>query len=210
MAFKFIKGFSPFSLCDWSGVVSATLFTGGCNFRCPTCHNWQLATRPKEIDTIAHEKLKSTLYDNRRWVDGMVITGGEPTIHPELPDLIRWLKTFGYKVALHTNGMNSSMLLQLHKELLVDQFCVDVKGPWSKYPALSGGRCESAEAERALRLLFCMAEEAPHRYFFRTTKVPLLTEEDLGTCRGYLPEGHTLKIQEYREPTDSEQQELLL
>jgi pyruvate formate lyase activating enzyme len=207
--FNFLKGISSFSLCDWGGVVSATLFTGGCDLRCPTCHNWQLATRPREIDTIAHEELQGILYNKRRWIDGLVITGGEPTIHPELPDLIRWIKSYGYKVALHTNGMNSSMLLRLYNELLVDTFCIDVKGPWDKYPSLTGGRCESAQAEKALWLLFRMAEEAPGRFYFRTTKVPALSEEDLATCRSYLPKGHKLHFQEYREPVDPEQQGLL-
>lgn len=208
-SFNFIKGFSKFSLCDWGGVVSATLFTGGCNFRCPTCHNWELATRPDEIDTISHEELERFFHEKMRWVEGLVITGGEPTIHPGLPDLIRWIKEFGYKVNLHTNGLNESMMLQLHKEWLVDVFSIDVKGPWHKYPLLTGERCSADAAEKALWLPFRMAEEAPDKFHFRTTLVPFLDEEDLAVCRSYLPEGHTLKVQEYREPTAPEQKDLL-
>lgn len=211
MSFTFVKGVSQFSLSNWPGVVAATVFTGGCTFRCPTCHNWQLAIRPQEIKSVGEEHLQRFLSENKtiKWADGVVVTGGEPTIHPELPDLIRWIKSYGYKVALHTNGMNSSMLLRLHNELLVDTFCIDVKGPWDKYPSLTGGRCESAQAEKALWLLFRMAEEAPGRFYFRTTKVPALSEEDLATCRSYLPKGHKLHFQEYREPVDPEQQGLL-
>ena len=84
-----VKGFQKFSLCDWAGKSSAVIFLGGCNFRCPTCHNWQMATAPNSIETISRDVIMDYLTSKSSWLDGVVITGGEPTITPGLGTLLR-------------------------------------------------------------------------------------------------------------------------
>lgn len=197
--YSFIKGFQDFSLCDWPGRNVAVIFTGGCNLRCPTCHNMALV-EAHHSPGPDFEKIRRYLLDQKDWLDGVTLSGGEPTIACGLVSLAREIVALGYEVNLHTNGHRPSVVRELLALDLVKLVSVDVKGPFRKYPALTGQCFTSEESKTALTSIFNLAREYPGRFLFRTTLVPGLTPEDLKTCRGYLPEGHQLVEQEYREP----------
>ncbi len=194
-----VRGFQKFSLCDWPGRSSAVIFFGGCNFRCPTCHNWQLATNASSIETVSRDMIIDYLTAKSSWLDGVVITGGEPTINPGLLDLLVEIKNLGFPVNLHTNGFNPEVIKECINQNLVEVFSIDVKGPWTLYPELTGGMTPEA-AERNLGYCFDLAQLGIGRFHFRTTHVPFLTDTDIAICESYLPEGYELHIQQYREP----------
>ncbi|WP_285905063.1 anaerobic ribonucleoside-triphosphate reductase activating protein [Pseudodesulfovibrio pelocollis] len=196
-----IRGFQEFSMCDWPGKVAAVIFLGGCNFRCPTCHNWTLATNSGTLDRIPRHRIMDYLEASKQWLDGVVITGGEPTITPGLSILLKEVKALGLPANINTNGSHPEVIGDLLKDELVDMVSVDVKGPWDKYPELTRrSKLATARAEADLSLIFEFAKLYPGKFYFRTTAVPMLTDEDLAICRSYLPTGHELHIQEYREP----------
>jgi pyruvate formate lyase activating enzyme len=188
------------SLCDWPGKVCAVLFLGGCNLRCPTCHNFELAWAMEKVPQIPAYKAKIFLAERRKWLGGVTITGGEPTIAPDLADFLSEIREFGLPVKLDTNGMRPDVVATLLDAGLVEQFAVDVKGPYSKYPQLTGGSVDAQSAARCLTSIFELAEAAPERFYFRCTHVPLLDDEDIQTTRAQLPQGFELLIQDYKPP----------
>lgn len=206
---NYIRGIIEASMCDWPGKVVTALFLGGCNLRCPTCHNWQLATDPDSINSIPEDRVIDYLSNKRRWIDGVVVSGGEPTLSSRLPFLLVRIQALGLPINLHTNGFNPAKVRELLISNLVDVFSVDVKGPWSKYPGLAGGAATAARAKSNLEEIFGLAAEYPDRFYFRTTHVPALTEEDIAICRSYLPSGHELHTQEYREPAQLQDDEFI-
>jgi len=169
-----IKGFVDLSLVDWDGQVSAVMFLPHCNFRCPFCYNLSFVLNPKEMQTIPYKELEQYLAKNKGWLDGIVITGGEPTIHNELPTLIRRLKESDLKVKLDTNGSNSSMVQKLTSQKLVDYIALDVKAPLiqEKYSKAIGVSAETllTEVEKTVQTLLNSSVD----YELRTTLVPTI------------------------------------
>ena len=209
-----VFGFERVSLCDWPGMNASVIFLGGCNMHCPTCHNFNLAWHSDTLDPIPQKAIENYLTKRARWIDGVVITGGEATITPGLVELINDVRALGMPVKMDTNGMRPDVVKQLLEEDLVKLFAVDVKGPFSKYPVLTGGTTSAEEAEENLGEIFKLAIQYPDKFLFRITKVPVLNEEDITIAESYLPEGFTLKHQEYVPPrrehaeTDSEARQL--
>ena len=138
-----IGGFQKLSLLDYPGKLSAIIFTLGCNFRCPFCYVPQLVLPEmmKKIKEIPVEYILSYLKKRRRFLDAVVVSGGEATIHSDLPDFLEEIKSMGYLVALETNGSNSRMLRQLVSDSLVDYIEMDLKAPlkFEKYNRAVGG-----------------------------------------------------------------------
>jgi len=197
---KKIKGFQPISLCDWPGKVSCVIFIGGCNFRCPTCHNKQIAFYPDKTPTIDFD-IFDYLKKKKKWLDGVVISGGEPTIAKGLDELIKEIKDLGFPVKLDTNGSNPKLIYEFLQLNLVDLFAVDVKGPFKKYNELTGGKITEEEVKKNFDEIFSLATKYPSKFLFRLTKVPLLNKEDILTVKKYLPPGFELKLQEYLDVT---------
>jgi pyruvate formate lyase activating enzyme len=172
-----IKGFVDLSLVDWDGKVSAVIFLPHCNFRCPFCYNSTLVLEPEKMTTIPYEEIGRYLTTNKSWLDGVAITGGEPTVQQELPTLCRRIKKLDLKVKLDTNGTNSPMVKTLIAEELVDYIALDVKAPLSnkKYSQSVGIDAEKLlpEVETTIDLLL----ENPVDYEFRTTLVPTIHEK---------------------------------
>ena len=203
------------SLCDWPGRATSVLFMGGCNLACPTCHNHGLAWHPERFPVLPRREVLDLLTQRRLWLDGTTVTGGEPTIVPDLAALLADLAMVGLPVKLDTNGMRPDVVERLLKSRLVSVFAVDVKGPFKKYPELTGGAVSAADAQRNIEQIFRLAQDNPQAFYFRTTKVPLLDEVDLDTVRGMLPVGLTLVEQNFVAPgrnhhaeTDSETRRL--
>lgn len=130
----------------------------------------------------------------------MTITGGEPTTVPGVGELAYEIRKTGLPVKMDSNGMRPEVVAELLHEKLVDTFAVDVKGPFAKYPSLTGNAVSEIAAKANLARIFEMAEARPDAFYFRITQVPGLTQADLAVARGYLPPDQELKIQKYVPP----------
>lgn len=171
-----IAGLQKMTLLDFPGKVACTLFLQGCNFRCPFCHNSDLLDHTGE-EFMTQETFLKFLESRKGLLDGVAITGGEPTCQPDLPELIRKIKALGYPVKLDTNGTNPKMLKMLVEEGLVDYVAVDVKNSPEKYAETVG--LPSLNLEKISQsLAFLISSDT--EYEFRTTLVEQFhTEEDM-------------------------------
>jgi len=181
-----IKGLIDLSLVDWDGKVSSVLFLPCCNFRCPFCQNPALVLHPEREETIPLERVEDYLKKQRKWIDGVCITGGEPTLHSDLPDLCSKLKEMGFMVKVDTNGTNPTMVEELIQGGLVDYVALDIKAPLNaeKYSKAIGINAEKllGKVKETMRILMGFKVD----YEFRTTVVPTIHEEkDIEKiCRG--------------------------
>ncbi|MCK5219499.1 anaerobic ribonucleoside-triphosphate reductase activating protein, partial [bacterium] len=128
-----IKGFLGISLIDYPGKVAAVVFLNGCNLRCPCCHNSSLLDSGQKLEDLQLEELVEALERRRKLLDGVVVTGGEPTVHPRLFQILRSLKATGLSVKLDTNGMQSNVLAAAAGAGLVDYLAVDIKLDPARY-----------------------------------------------------------------------------
>ncbi|WP_456325848.1 anaerobic ribonucleoside-triphosphate reductase activating protein [Desulfonauticus submarinus] len=197
-----LKGFLPFSLIDWPGKVSSVLFFSGCNFACPTCHNFELAKGGHNLPSLSWNEIYSSLRAKKKWLDGVVLTGGEVTLLPYLGEMCFELKKIGYGVKVDSNGFRPEIIEELLTKELVDLFAVDVKGPWEKYSKLVGKNIDPAEIAFKMEKIFSLASKNHDKFLFRLTKVPLLEERDIEIVKKYLPKGFELILQEYKEPSE--------
>ena len=192
-----LAGLVPLSLCDYPGRVAAVVFTQGCNFRCPWCHNGHLLPLTAESSALVSEaQVLAVLEERRTRLGGVVVTGGEPTLQPALPRFLRRIKALGLDVKLDTNGSHPEVLRQLLADRLVDYVAMDVKAPWDRYAALTGVVCCNVAAVQACMALIA-SSGVPHA--FRTTRVdPMLSEREYGDIRTQIPEGSPHTWQAFR------------
>ena len=164
-----IKGLQKLTLLDFPEKMACTLFTFGCNFRCPFCHNASLVLADRADDSIiSEEEFFSFLQKRRGMLEGVCISGGEPTLQPDLPAFIRRIRDLGFAVKLDTNGYRPAVLRALIDGGLVDYVAMDVKNSLSRYPETVGiTRFDTAPLEESLDLL--MENRVP--FEFRTTLV---------------------------------------
>ncbi len=197
-----IAGLVRLSTVDFPGRLAAVVFTAGCDLDCFYCHNRLLlgagAPEMALADVVA-------FLDKRRGVlDGVVVSGGEPTIQPGLPAFLRLLRDMGYAVKLDTNGGHPSVLEQLiqaRPSPLVDYIAMDIKAPWSRYPDVCGGEPEVAEnVQESVSILSRLAAGAGIAWELRTTVVPQLSEDDLVEMGSLLPPVPIYALQQYRRP----------
>ena len=170
-----IQGFSKTSLLDYPGHIAADVFTAGCNFRCPFCHNSDLVLTPST--EYSEEEVLSVLKKRRSILEGVCITGGEPTLQPDLMDFMRKLRELDYKIKLDTNGYRPDVLRAVLSEGLVDYVAMDIKNSFPKYPLTVGMNdfCQENIKESISLLMNSNID-----YEFRTTVVrELHTAEDL-------------------------------
>lgn len=175
-----IKGFIDLSLVDWDGKVASVMFLPRCNLRCPFCYNSSFVLHPESHPTVPLEEVMGYLEKNREWVDGVAITGGEPTVHADLPELCSKLKEMGFLVKLDTNGTNPTMVKELIADGLVDYVAMDVKAPLTEedYSRVCGVNAKNmlGKIRETTRILLNSNVD----YEFRTTVVPTLhTKEDI-------------------------------
>jgi pyruvate formate lyase activating enzyme len=136
----------------------------------------------------------------KRWLDGVVVCGGEPTLDPGLPGLVEVLFGLGLAVKVDTNGMRPEVVAEILARCPQTLFAVDVKGPWEKYPGLTGVAVSPQDARDRLETVFGLASSNPGSFVFRITVVPGLTPHDVRVAGGYLPAGFTLKEQPFVLP----------
>ncbi|MFZ1946560.1 MAG: anaerobic ribonucleoside-triphosphate reductase activating protein [bacterium] len=170
-----IKGFVEASFCDWDGRISAVVFLAGCNLRCPFCQNGDLVLAPERLESTGFDTLSDYLCRNREWIDGVVLTGGEPTISDGLQELAGRLKALGFGVKLDTNGTRPDVVRQMIDRGLVDYVAMDVKAPLDeRYGAAAGAAVDLGAIRSSIATVMSMPGEA---YEFRTTLVPGLVGE---------------------------------
>ena len=170
-----VKGFARLTLLDYPGRVACTVFTGGCNFKCPFCHNASLAVRAGELPNIQDEEIFSLLNKRKGILDGVCVSGGEPLLMPDLGDFLGRIKEMGYAVKLDTNGSLPERLAAVIDLGLVDMVAMDIKNSPEKYSLTVGVKdfdmspvFESADILMRGRL----------PYEFRTTVVKELHEAE--------------------------------
>jgi len=177
-----IKGFIPTSLVDWDGKVSAVIFLPGCSFKCSFCSNKELVLFPEKLKTVDFEEIVQKIEASRQFIDGVVITGGEPTIHESLPQLCQKLREMGFKIKLDTNGSNPKMLERLFQQKLIDYVAMDIKTSFEKYKEIVNCSVDLENIKKSIELIGKLPD-----YEFRTTCVPkIVTQEDLLKIAEYL------------------------
>lgn len=190
-----IKGVQRLSLIDYPGRLCATIFLGGCNFRCPYCYNSKLVLEPDSLPTIPEEEVLNLLRERRGFLDGLCVGGGEPTIHRELPDFLLRVKALGVPVKLDTNGSRPRMLEELLKRRLVDYVAMDIKAPLRRYHEVVGREIPLSAIKKSISLL----RRGRVDYEFRTTVVPgLLSKEDVLEIAEFLRGSKRYVLQQFR------------
>lgn len=160
-----IGGIQKFSTVDYPGYTVASIFTIGCNMRCGYCHNPELVLPEQYAGAIPEEEIFEFLEKRRGLLDGVAISGGEPTMQEDLPDFIRRCKKMGFLVKLDTNGTNPGVLRELLQENLVDFVAMDIKGPLEKYSQIAARPIDIDAIRESIDLIRMISHE------FRTTIV---------------------------------------
>lgn len=191
-----IHSLNRLTLLDYPGHTGATLFLGGCNFRCPFCQNGSLVLAPHLEPQIPMSEVLSFLKKRQGILEGVCISGGEPTLHADLPALARRMKSMGYLVKLDTNGTNPAMIRSLYREGLIDYVAMDIKSSPERYDTSAGIMPSMAAiAESAAYLM-----ESGIDYEFRTTVVAELhREEDFIHIGEWLQNAKAYYLQAYRD-----------
>ena len=191
-----ICGLQKTTLLDFPGHVAATIFTGGCNFRCPFCHNSDLLGSDAPA-AFTDEEVLDFLKKRRGILEGAAITGGEPTLQPDLEDFIQKVRALGYQIKLDTNGSHPWILKKLIKNKMIDMVAMDIKSSKESYARVAGSKhldlkpiCESVD--------FLMSGSVP--YEFRTTVVrELHTQEDFRSIGNWLAGCSAYYLQAYKD-----------
>ena len=195
-----IKGIQKTSLLDYPGKISSVVFTPGCNFRCPFCHNPDLVENSPDLETIKEKELLEFLEERKKWIDGLVITGGEPCLQNDLPEFVRKVKETGLFVKLDTNGSLPDMLKRLIDNGNLDYIAMDIKAPLNPkaYRNAAGVDVDIEKIKRSIGLILGSGKE----HEFRSTVLPRLhAKEDVvemakavgGTKRYYIQQFRPLK-----------------
>jgi pyruvate formate lyase activating enzyme len=209
-----IKGFIETSFSDWPGKVAAVLFVPSCNFRCRYCHNAELVLRPEQFEDVPLNAVLDFLRKYRGWIDGVCVTGGEPTLHRWLAPLLRALKTgpgvslpgTSLSIKLDTNGMRPDILEELINENLLDYVAMDLKAPLQadRYAEVTGiplGEEEMNRIRSSIRILL----QGRMDHEFRTTLIPaLIAEEEVYELAGQIQGARRYSLQTFnpRETLD--------
>lgn len=171
-----IGGLQRTTFIDYPGKLACTVFLIGCNFRCPWCYSKELVL-PEEIKKqprISEKDFFDFLKERKGLLESVVICGGEPTIHKDLPDFIKKIKELGYLVKLDTNGSNPEMLKYLIDEKLINYVALDIKAPREKYSQVAGIKVDIKKIEKSIEIL----KKGKVDYEFRTTVVPTVHVKD--------------------------------
>lgn len=195
--FMFFGGLQKITLLDYPGKVAATVFTLGCNFYCPFCHNPELVNSVliKKQPKISDQQVLDFLKERQGLLEALVITGGEPTLHFQLKDFISKVKKLNFLVKLDTNGSNSQILEDLITNKLVDYVAMDIKSPLKKYYLFTKGIDYTSEIQKSIEILM----NSNIDYEFRTTLDPLnLNEEDILEISEMIKGAKAYYLQEFK------------
>lgn len=192
-----ICGFQKTTLLDYPGHVAATVFTGGCNFRCPFCQNGDLVLHASSVPVISEEEVLQVLRKRKGILTGVCVTGGEPTLQPDLPRFLDVLKGMGYLIKLDSNGYRPDVLRSLHERGLLDYVAMDIKSSLQSYGNVAGlAQIDPERIRESARFLM----ECGLPFEFRTTVVrELHCAEDFHRIGNWLRGDHAFFLQSYRE-----------
>jgi pyruvate formate lyase activating enzyme len=193
-----LAGYAPFSLSDYPGKPAAVVFTQGCNFRCPFCHNRQLIRGPRAgIPGLPDSFVFEHLRRRQGRLGGVTVSGGEPTLQDDLEEFCRELQGLGLAVKLDTNGSRPEVLGRLLQAGVVDYVAMDVKAPLESYRRLAGVEV----VPMAIAASVDTIARSGVAHLFRTTQVPgLVSPEDIERIRTLIPIGSEHRLQAYRTP----------
>jgi len=169
-----IGGFQKFSLIDYPGKIAAVIYTQGCNFRCPYCHNPELVLSELFEKEIPLQEILDFLKFRKGKLEGVVITGGEPTLQSDLSNIIEKIKGLGYSVKLDTNGTNPAVLKELIEKKLINYIAMDIKAPFERYKELAGTEVDLEKIKQSIRQIMISGID----YEFRTTVVKYLLNDN--------------------------------
>jgi pyruvate formate lyase activating enzyme len=188
-----IRGMQPVTASDFPGRLAAIVFTQGCNFHCPFCHNGSLL--PMDADSlIGEDTVLGFLQKRKKLLDGVVISGGEPCLQDDLAGFCRQVREMGYAVKLDTNGSRPAVIEGLLAENLVDFIAMDIKAPMSRLPALTGTSLFGPQIRRSISLIAASGVD----HLFRTTDVkPLLSSDDHRGIKELVPPGSLHIVQPF-------------
>lgn len=195
-----ISGLQKMTLLDYPGLVACTVFTGGCNFRCPFCHNASLVLPERMAPGEAMERTLAFLEKRRGLLDGVVLTGGEPLLQADAAEFLRRVRAMGYQIKLDTNGSFPDRLRALVEEGLVDYVAMDLKNSPELYPKTIGlAMLDISAIERSKNYLL----ENYVNYEFRTTVVRgLHTAESLTEAARWIAGARAYYLQQYKDSGD--------
>lgn len=170
-----IKGFVKNSMIEWEGKIVSIVFLSRCNLRCRYCHAPHLVCNPNELETIPLSPILESVVRNKDWLDGVVISGGEPTLCGELDELINAFRGIGLQVKLDTNGTNPCVLESLLRDGLLDYVAMDIKAPLEKqmYEDVAGVELDIDDIKRSIAVLI----DSGIDHEFRTTVCPTFLDK---------------------------------
>jgi pyruvate formate lyase activating enzyme len=195
-----IAGLQKMTLIDYPGKIAATVFTFGCNFRCPFCHNPELVTKTRGVNLIDENELLEFLISRQKYLDAVCFTGGEPLLHPDIAELFKKIKAQGFLIKLDTNGTNPELLQKLVEDKLVDYVAMDIKAPldWMSYHKVIRVDDESLMKKIKQSVEFLLNLDKRIDYEFRTTVVPKLIKlKDIETIAKQLKGAQSYSIQQF-------------
>ena len=187
-----IAGYEKTSLIEWPGKISAVLFTQGCNFKCPFCHNADLVQNrragERESERVKEQEIIADLKRRREWLDAVVVTGGEPTLQKDLPEFLESLgppsprlrrgKGLGLLRMVHTNGTNPKVVKKLIDEKLVDYWGMDLKSNFDNYFLVQSSKLKIQSLIQNVKTSMVSIINSGVEYEFRTTVVPGIHDLD--------------------------------
>lgn len=188
------SGIEKFSLVDFESKVSATLFFGGCNYRCPFCHNKDLVKNPHLLEKIPFDEILKFLRSRKGFIDAVVISGGEPTLMSDLKEKLVQIKELGFLVKLDSNGTNPEVLKDLVNSNLIDYIAMDIKNSFSKYDLTTDSRVQIEKIKDSIS--FIVNSGVDHE--FRTTVVKEFhTIDDIKEIAAALKGAKRMRIQKF-------------
>jgi pyruvate formate lyase activating enzyme len=191
-----IAGIQKNSFVDYPGRIAAVIFTAGCNLDCYYCHNRQLIDY-KQKEVYSREEVLELLEKRKRFLEGVVISGGEPTLQPDLCSFMLELKAMGYNVKLDTNGTNPSVVKELVHEKAVDYLAMDIKAPLHMYDNICRVDVDTGAILKSVEFIMGSGIE----YEFRTTVAPQLKPEHIVEIASTIIKGARMYVlQQYRRP----------
>ncbi len=196
-----ISGLQKVTLLDYPGHIACTIFFGGCNLRCPFCHNMELVEHPEHFPEIKREEVIDFLKERKGKLNGVAITGGEPLLNTDIGELLHEIKALGYPIKLDTNGFFPDMIEKLIDEKLVDMFAMDIKAGFSNYGKVTGIEpgAISEKLQDSINKSISLLINKALDYEFRTTCVKgLHSEKDFYEIRDMIKGAKAYFLQDYK------------
>ena len=190
-----IKGIQKTSMIDYPGKISTIIFTGNCNMRCPFCQNPDLINNLEKMPDLDENKILNFLKKRKDKIDGVCISGGEPLIYEDIPELIKKIKDLGLLIKLDTNGLNPELLKKIIEEKIVDYIAMDIKSDKENYSKAAGINLDIKKIEESVELI----KNSGINYEFRSTIVPdFFNEKIIENIGKWLKGSKKYTLQQFR------------